>query len=60
MKVIGVIGATLALVSFLWVLGSVGACECENITLGQCFLQSIFGLAGLYLGLDMAKYAEKG
>lgn len=60
MKIIRAIGATLAFASLLLVLGSAGACECENITLGQCFLQSIFGFAGFYLGIGMAKYTERG
>jgi hypothetical protein len=60
MKVIRAIGATLAFMSVLLILGSVGACECENITLGQCFLRGVFGLAGLYLGVGMVKYVERG
>lgn len=60
MKIIRAIGATLAFASLLLVLGSVGACECENITLGQYFLQSIFGFVGFYLGIGLVKYAKRG
>lgn len=56
MKKITVIGAILATLSFFWVLGSVGACECENISLGQCAVQSLFGFAGAWLGLKMVDW----
>ena len=58
MKKIQVFGIALLMVSFLWVLGSIGACECDNISLGQCAGQSIFGIAGAWLGCKMADWGE--
>ena len=48
------IGALLATCSFIWVLGSVGACEWEHITMGQCAIQCLFGFIGVWVGLLMA------
>jgi hypothetical protein len=58
MKKIQVFGFVLLMVSFFWVLGSVGACECDNITLGQCAVQSLFGIAGAWLGCKMLDLGE--
>lgn len=58
MKKITIIGAILATLSLFWILGSVGACECENISLGQCVVQSLFGIAGAWLGLKLADLGE--
>lgn len=59
MKKNQVFGIALLMISFFWVLGSVGACECENISLGQCVVQSLFGIAGAWLGCKMADWGEK-
>lgn len=53
------IGALLTVCSFIWVLGSVGACDLDNITLGQCFVQSLFGILGVWVGLLMANWGEQ-
>ena len=58
MKTMGMVGIIISFVSFLWVLGSVGACECENIDIVQCIVQSIIGLVGLYFGIGLVRYAE--
>ena len=58
MKKIQVFGIILLMVSFFWVLGSVGACECENISLGQCVVQSLFGIAGAGVGCKLADLGE--
>jgi hypothetical protein len=58
MKKIQVFGIALLIVSFLWVLGSVGACECDNISLGQCAVQSAFGIAGAWVGCKLADLWE--
>ena len=34
------------------------ACECENITLGQCMVQSAFGIAGAWVGCKLADLGE--
>jgi hypothetical protein len=51
-------GALLVVISFIWVLGSVGACDLNNITLGQCFIQSLFGALGVWVGFLLAKAGE--
>lgn len=53
------IGGLLAILAFFWVLGSVGACECENISLGQCMIQSLVGIVGVWGGLKMASIEEE-
>ena len=58
MKKIQMFGIALLMVSFFWVLGSVGACECENISLGQCVVQSLFGIAGAWVGCKLADLGE--
>ena len=58
MKKIQVFGIVLLMASFFWVLGSVGACECENITLGQCMVQSAFGIAAPWAGCKLADLGE--
>ena len=58
MRKIRMFGIVLFIVSFLWVLGSIGACECENISLGQCAVQSLFGIAGAWVGCKMADIGE--
>ena len=58
MKKIQVVGIILLMVSFFWVLGSVGACECENISLGQCVVESLFGIAGAWVGCKLADLGE--
>lgn len=58
MKKIQVFGIVLAVLSFFWVLGSIGACECENISLGQCVVQSLFGIAGAWVGCKLADLGE--
>jgi hypothetical protein len=52
-------GALLTVISFIFVLGSVGACEWDNITLGQCFIQSAFGILGVWVGLLIANAGEQ-
>ena len=51
-------GALLITISFIWVVGSVGACEWDNITLGQCCVQSLFGVLGVWVGFLLAKAGE--
>ena len=58
MKKIIVIVAILATLSYFWVLGSIGACECEQISLGQCTVQSLFGIAGAWIGLKMVDWGR--
>ena len=55
MKTIQFIGGLLVVFAFFWVLGSVGSCDCENITLGQCTAQSSVGLVGAGAGLLLLK-----
>lgn len=59
MRKIRMLGIVVFIVSFLWVLGSIGACECENISLGQCAVQSLFGIAGAWVGCKLADWGEK-
>ena len=59
MKKIQVFGVVLLMLSFFWVLGSVGACECDNITLGHCMVQSAFGIVGAWVGCKLADWGEK-
>ena len=48
------IGGLLATLAFFWVLGTVGALECENITMLQAVVQGAIGVAAGWIGLKMA------
>ena len=49
------IGGLLATLAFFWVLGTVGALECENITMLQAVVQGAIGVAAGWIGLKMAE-----
>ncbi len=53
------IGALLTVCSVIWVAGSVGACDWGNITLGQCVVQSLFGILGAWVGLMLATAGDR-
>ena len=48
------IGGLLATLAFFWVLGTVGALECENITMLQAVVQGTIGVVAGWIGLKMA------
>ena len=48
------IGGLMAILAFFWVLGTVGALECENITMLQAAVQGAIGVAAGWIGLKMA------
>jgi hypothetical protein len=52
--IIRLIGMALAVLGLLGIIGSAGACECGNIGLGQCVLQGLGCLLGLWLGLQLS------
>lgn len=47
------IGATLALLGLLFLIGTVGACEMDSIGLGQTVIQALTGLAMMKVGVDL-------
>lgn len=54
MKKRELIGGLLATLAFFWVLGTVGALECENITMLQAVVQGTIGVVAGWIGLKMA------
>ena len=58
MEIIKLIGAVLFVFAMFWVLGSVGACDCGNITLKQCALQSLVGIIVGWIGLKMGTIGD--
>lgn len=48
------IGGTLAVLAFFWLVGTVGALECENITCLQSLVQGGIGLLVGWFGLHLA------
>lgn len=47
------IGATLALLGLLFLIGTVGACEMDHIGLGQTIIQALTGLAMMKIGIEL-------
>ena len=47
------IGATLALLGLLFLMGTVGACEMDSISMGQTVIQALTGLAMMKVGVDL-------
>lgn len=47
------IGATLALLGLLLIIGTVGACEVDHIGLGQTIIQALTGLAMMKIGIEL-------
>lgn len=54
MKIRSYIGATLATLAFLWVVGTAGALEHNNITCLQAAVQCGLGILAAWAGLKMA------
>lgn len=50
----------LAVIAFLWLLGSVGACETGNITIGALFLRIVITVLVVGMGYLVTKTMEKG
>lgn len=48
------IGGLVSILAFLWVLGTVGALECDNITILQAVVQSAIGIVVGWIGLKIA------
>lgn len=50
-KILKLIGGVLATVGFIFVVGSIGAFEYENITFLRMVVQMVLGGVGCFLGL---------
>jgi hypothetical protein len=58
MKIKAYIGATLATLAFIWVVGTVGALEHDNITCLQAVVQGGLGALAAWIGLKMANVGD--
>lgn len=58
MKIKSYIGATLATLAFLWIIGTAGALEHDNITCLQAVVQSGLGILAAWAGLKMASVGD--
>jgi hypothetical protein len=58
MKILEYIGGALMVFSFLWIVGTAGALECDNITLLQCIIQGAIGFAIGWVGLKLVQFVE--
>lgn len=54
MKIREIIGGSLAMLAFLWVLGTAGALEHDNITMMRAILQGLSGFAVGWIGIKIA------
>lgn len=53
MKIRTYIGGTLATLAFIWIVGTAGAWEHDNITCLQAVIQSGLGFLAAWVGLKM-------
>ena len=53
MKIREIIGGSLAMLAFLWILGTAGALEHDNITMLQAILQGLGGFAVGWIGIKI-------
>lgn len=54
MKIRTYFGGTLAILAFLWIIGTAGALEHNSITYLQAAVQGGFGILMAWVGLKMA------
>ena len=54
MKIREIIGGSMAILAFLWILGTAGALEHDNITMLQAVLQGLGGFAAGWVGIKIA------
>ena len=53
MKKRTLIGGLIATLAFFWLIGTLGALECENITTLRAVIQAAIGMAAGWIGLKM-------
>lgn len=53
MKKREIIGGLMATLAFLWIVGTAGALECENITMSQAAVQGVIGVVAGWIGLKL-------
>lgn len=54
MKIRTYIGGALATLAFIWIIGTAGALEHDNITCLQAVIQSGLGFLAAWIGLKIA------